>query len=75
MDKRATKQQQLETEGWERMTTMDEPRLSELVEEYKELGFEVHLEPLHPDEETDCTTCMEEEPEKYKTIYVRKNKM
>jgi len=74
MDKPVTMQQKLEADGWERMT-MDEPRLSEIVEEYRELDFEVHLEPIHPDEETGCTTCMEEQPEKFKTIYVRKTKM
>lgn len=32
--------------GWERRTIMDEPRLSELVELYKSLNLDIHLEPL-----------------------------
>ncbi|MHC4660559.1 MAG: hypothetical protein ACYS8W_02600 [Planctomycetota bacterium] len=67
-----TRQRELESEGWKRMTIADEPRLAEFIEEYKELGFEVHLEPVHPERETECTACMAEEPEKYKTIYTRK---
>jgi hypothetical protein len=37
---------ELEKEGWTRQFTVDEPRLSEAVEMYKSLGFEVHLEPM-----------------------------
>ena len=40
----------LNKEGWTRQFTSDEPRLSEAVELYKSLGFEVHLEPVVPDE-------------------------
>ena len=40
---------ELEKEGWSRQFTSDEPRLSEAVELYKSLGFEVHLEPIVPD--------------------------
>ncbi len=44
-----TRQESLAKDGWKRQSTQDEPRLSELAEMYEELGFEVHLEPLHPD--------------------------
>ncbi|OQY60690.1 MAG: hypothetical protein B6245_00095 [Desulfobacteraceae bacterium 4572_88] len=67
-----TRQESLLREGWKRQSTQDEPRLSELAEMYEELGFEVHLEPLHPEEEPGCTDCMKVSPEKYKTIYTRK---
>jgi hypothetical protein len=63
---------QLAEQGWERHSTLDDPRLSEFVELYKEIGFEVHLEPIHPEEEIGCMKCMLENPEKYKTIYIRK---
>ncbi len=60
---------------WERRTVADEPRLSELVEMYEELGFEVQLEDFNPKEEgAECTECMKENPEKYKVIYTRKVK-
>lgn len=32
--------------GWERRTTIDEPPLSERMELYEELGFEVLLRPV-----------------------------
>jgi hypothetical protein len=67
-----TRKEQLKLQGWERQTTYDEPRLSEMAEMYAEIGLEVHLEPFHPDEEPGCTDCMAMIPEQYKTIYTRK---
>ena len=57
-------------QGWTKRNIMDEPRLSELVEAYKELGMEVLLEPVDLDSK-DCTECMRAAPEKYKVIYTR----
>jgi hypothetical protein len=57
---------------WERQATCDEPCQSEMVETYREIGLEVHLEAFHPDEEAGCTDCMAATPEKFKTIYTRK---
>ena len=37
------RQQELEEEGWVKRFTTDEPCLSEAVEQYKEIGFEVLL--------------------------------
>ena len=39
--------------GWERRFIACEPRLSEMVAMYKEIGFEVLLEPLPSKEEMD----------------------
>ena len=59
--------------GWERRTTTDEPRLSELVELYEELGFEVMLRPISRDElGQECQECYLAEPERFRTIYTRK---
>ena len=55
--------------GWKRQSTYDEPRLSEMVDTYREIGLEVHLEPFDPAEEPGCTSCMAATPQKYKTIY------
>lgn len=66
-----TRDEELRKEGWTRCTTYDEPRLSEIVEMYQELGLAVHLEPFHPEEEPDCAECMLEAPESFRTIYVR----
>jgi len=62
----------LTEEGWEMRLTIDEPRLSELVEMYEELDLEVHLEPFNQENETGCTECMKASPERYKTIFTRK---
>ena len=52
-----------------------EPRLTEIAEEYKALGFEVHLEPVNLDEVDEmCRRCYESEADKIKTVYVRKRK-
>ena len=42
-----SKEEQLKREGWMRQFTTDEPRLSEAVELYRSLGYEVHLEPRY----------------------------
>jgi hypothetical protein len=67
-----TRREQLEAAGWQRMNLYDEPRLSELAQSYRELGYQVHFEPVHLDEEGDCAACIAEEPERYCTIYIRK---
>ncbi len=59
-------------EGWERQNTLDEPRLSEVAEMYRETGFEVRIEPFDPDKESGCTECLRASAEKYKTIYTRR---
>ena len=67
-----TREQELARQGWEKRTTYDEPRLSEMAEMYAELGLEVRIEPFDPADQPDCAECMREQPERYKTIYVRK---
>jgi hypothetical protein len=41
-----------------------------MVEQYKELGFEVLLEPVDTTSE-ECTTCITASSERYRTIYTR----
>ena len=67
-----TREEELTRQGWEKKSTYDEPRLSEMAETYREIGLEVHLEPFNPDDEPACASCMAAMPEKYKTIYTRK---
>ena len=65
----------LEKEGWTKQTTIGEPRLSEIVELYESLGYEVRLEPVKLDElDEECRKCYEGEIDKVKTVYVRKKK-
>ena len=66
------KREDLEKQGWVRQTTYDEPRLSEIAEMYREMGYDVHIEPFNPDDEPECSECMKAQPDRYKTIYIRK---
>jgi hypothetical protein len=65
-----SREEELKKQGWEKRFTMDEPRLSEMAEQYKELGFEVLLEPVDTSSE-ECISCITAFPELYKTIYTR----
>ena len=64
-------EEKLIKEGWQKQATYDEPRLSEMVELYEEIGLEIHLEPFHAENETGCTGCMQLMPDLFKTIYTR----
>lgn len=68
-------------EGWTRRFVSNEPRLSEMVELYRSMGHEVHLEPLPPvdcdsaDEESEeCRACFRGFEDQYKIIYTRPKK-
>ena len=52
----------LEAEGWELQSVLSEPRLSEAVELYEQIGYEVKVLPFDPKEEgcTECTECFKE---------------
>ena len=73
------REEELIADGWERRFIVCEPRLSEMVETYKEIGFEVHLEPLPLTDEMDqasceesgCTSCFDAGPERYRIIFTR----
>ena len=69
-----TPEEKLVSEGWEKQATYDDPRLSEMVDIYKDIGLEVHLEPFNPENEEGCTGCMQRMPEMFKTIYTRRKK-
>jgi hypothetical protein len=68
-----TREDELKKQGWEKRFTTDEPRLSEMVEQYKELGFEVLLEPVDTSSE-ECTSCITAFSDRYRTIYTRQKK-
>ncbi len=72
-----TRQEELEKKGWKRQFTADEPRLSEAVEQYRELGFEVLLESPNSKEmseecTSECTSCLKSSSDRFKTIYTRR---
>jgi len=68
------KKEDLVKQGCEKQTTYDEPRLSEIVEMYEEMGLEVHIDPFNPDENSEpgCNECMNVQSDRYMTIYTRK---
>ena len=66
-----TPEEKLIKEGWVKQTTYDDPRLSEMVQMYQEIGLEVHLEPFNAENEIGCTGCLQEAPDQFKTIYTR----
>ena len=67
--------QELKKQGWLKTTTIDEPRLSEIIKEYKSLGYEVRLEPVKlEDIDQKCRRCYEKQIKRIKTVYVRKRK-
>ena len=67
--------EELKKEGWIKRTTIDEPRLSEIVSEYESLGYEVHLEPVKlEDLGEECKRCYLSQIDKLKTVYLRKSK-
>ncbi|NMG30882.1 hypothetical protein GO615_18400 [Aromatoleum evansii] len=62
-------------EGWKRLTTIGEPRLSEIAEAYRGMGFEVHVE-SYQTEGDGCTTCLDTDQEMGKvigTVYTRRS--
>jgi hypothetical protein len=67
-----TPAEKLIKEGWQKQTTYDDPRLSEMAEMYQEIGLEIHLEPFNAENESGCTGCMQLMPDLFKTIYTRR---
>ena len=60
--------------GWERRSILDEPRLSEVVEGYLQLGLEVKVTELSPALALECTVCLEGQEGRYKVVYTRPGK-
>jgi len=71
-EKQMTRDEELLARGWTRQFNAEEPRLSEAVEMYEQIGLEVGLEPvaIDPDSET-CQMCFEQDCDRYKTIWTR----
>ncbi len=68
------KEEELKKEGWIRQFVTDEPRLSEAVDLYRELGYEIHLEDATMDEVNQiCANCLPADCRNYKIIFIRKS--
>lgn len=76
------REEELVSQGWEKRFVASEPRLSEAVELYESIGFEVLLEPLFSEdginkescETSGCTVCFETDRECYRIIFTRARK-
>lgn len=72
-DETKSKVVELERAGWQRQFITEEPRLSEAVELYRSLGYEVRLENACGDFPLpECASCYETLCDKYKTIFIRR---
>lgn len=56
--------------GYKRCFVAEEPRLSDMVEAYRELGLEVITVPVDL-EDGGCSECLRRTPERYRVIYTR----
>ncbi len=77
------REEELAKAGWEKRFIASEPRLSEMADMYREIGFEVLLEPLPTKEEMaeecgrscndkECTACYDADPARYRIIFTRR---
>ncbi|MDR2239582.1 MAG: hypothetical protein LBE33_04000 [Zoogloeaceae bacterium] len=66
-------------QGWTKQTTIGEPRLSEIADNYRRLGYEVHVIEHREESESGagCNTCFTagaEMGQVYGDLYIRKGK-
>jgi hypothetical protein len=60
-------------DGWRRVSTLSEPRLTEMADNYRALGYEVEIRDLQKTD-ADCSTCFDADDRlgrTYGTLYVR----
>ena len=57
---------------WQEVAIDGETHLKRVVDMYEELGFEVRLEEVEPEEVEQCTQCLQESGEKIYRVYARR---
>jgi hypothetical protein len=67
-------QQQLNAEGWKIATVTGYASLDRILEMYRELGIQVYLEKIRPDQCEGCTQCFTESKETIYRIYTRQSR-
>ncbi|NMM26816.1 MAG: hypothetical protein HHJ12_05880 [Glaciimonas sp.] len=71
------KEGDLLTQGWTKQTTIGEPRLSEIADNYRQLGYEVYIVQHSIEESGDsCNTCFSADPDNGQIagdLYIRKD--
>jgi hypothetical protein len=58
--------------NWKEVAVDIQTHLKRLVDMYEELGSEVRLEEVKPEEVEQCTKCLEESGEKIYRVYARR---
>jgi cation transport ATPase len=71
MNKAAKTLRQLESEGWQIASVSGGDHLKRTLEMYRELGVEVYLEEMKPEECAGCTRCFTDNNEAIYRIYTR----
>jgi hypothetical protein len=69
-------EQELAAAGWQRCFAVEEPRLSESVETYEDIGLEVIALPVRATDSacgagTGCANCLVAEPGRFRVIYTK----
>jgi hypothetical protein len=68
-----TREQKLMKAGRQKRSHFDEPRLSEVIKMYRDVGFEVHTEPVILEDLSGCIECMKVDLDRYQMVYTRNN--
>ncbi len=69
------REEELALEGWSKKFTASEPKLTEYAKMYEELGFDVRLEAITPQDLGEgCNSCFMAACDLYRTIYTRPRK-
>jgi hypothetical protein len=64
--------EKMEMEGWKLASTTSGAHLNRILEMYKELGMNVHLEEVTPEECGGCTLCYVAGSETIYRVYTRR---
>jgi phosphoserine phosphatase len=67
-------QRQLKAEGWKIATVTGGASLDRILEMYRELGLQVYLEEVKPEQCEGCTQCFTESKEAVFRIYTRQSR-
>jgi len=60
--------------GWREIAIDGETHVKKMTDMYKELGFDVRLEEVTPEEVEQCTKCYQERGERIYRVYARRKK-
>jgi len=59
---------------WQEVAIDGETHVRRITDMYEELGFEVRLEELRPEQAEQCTKCYQERGERIYQVYTRRKK-